>query len=97
MLFTVVLVYDKGRKLSEKELRSADGVTGCVRTHTATVNGKDIYQAVCMGGSTEILPPLFDPQFTGMSPLALGLEGYEEVKTSAGIVFYRQGWWCRTR
>jgi hypothetical protein len=50
-----------------------------------------------MSGSREWLPPLFEPQFTGMSTLALGLEGYEEVKTAEGVVFYRQGWWCRAR
>jgi hypothetical protein len=61
------------------------------------INGKEVHKAVCMGGSTEVLPPLIEPRFTGMSPLALRLEGYEEVQTPAGIVFYRQGWWCRTR
>jgi hypothetical protein len=50
-----------------------------------------------MGGSKPALPPLIEPRFTGMSTLALGLEGYEEARTPAGIVFYRQGWWCRTR
>jgi len=43
MVLTVGRVYDRVRKLSEKELR------------------------------------------------------YEEVKTPAGIVWYRQQWWCRTR
>lgn len=75
MLFTVVLVYDKGRKLSERELRSADGVVGDVRTHTVLINGKEMHQAVCMGGNKESLPPLYEPQFTRMSSLALGLEG----------------------
>jgi hypothetical protein len=89
MLFTVVLAYDKGRKLSEKELRSADGVVGDVRIHCVQVNGKQVRQAVCFALTTESLPPLFEPQLTGISPLALGLEGYEEVKTPAGIVFYR--------
>jgi hypothetical protein len=42
-----------------------------------------------MGGSKDALPPLFEPQFAGMTPLALGLEGYEEVQTAAWIVFYR--------
>jgi hypothetical protein len=41
--------------------------------------------------------PLIEPQLTGISPLALGLEGYEETKTPEGIVFYRLGWWCRMR
>jgi hypothetical protein len=86
-----------GRKLSEKELRSAEGVLGDVRTHTVLINGKEIHKAVCMGGSTEALPPLIEPQLTGISPLALGLEGYEEAQTPGGTVFYRQGWWCRTR
>jgi hypothetical protein len=64
MLFSVVLVYNKGRKLSEAELRSAPGVVGDVRTHTVLINGKEVHQAVCMGGSKESLPPLFEPQFT---------------------------------
>ena len=34
---------------------------------------------------------------TRMRPVALGLEGHEEAKTAEGIVFLRQGWWCRTR
>ena len=42
-------------------------------------------------------PPLIEPQLTGISPLAVGLEGYEEARTPQGIVFYRQGWWCRMR
>jgi hypothetical protein len=96
MLLTVVRVYDRGRKLSEKELRSGEGVVGDVRTHTVVLNEREVCQAVCMGGSTQALPPLIEPRFTGMSTLALGLEGYEEVRTPAGIVFYRQGWWCRT-
>jgi hypothetical protein len=97
MLFTVVLVYDKGRKLSEAQLRSAPGVLGDVRTHIVQINGKAVRQAICMGQTTANLPPLIEPQLTGISPLALGLEGYEEVKTAEGIVCYRQGWWCRTR
>ena len=97
MLLTVVRVYRQGRKLSEAELRAAVGVVGDVRTQIVHINGRPIRQAVCMGGSMEALPPLFEPHFTGMSPLALGLEGYEEVKTPEGIVCYRPGWWCRTR
>jgi len=41
--------------------------------------------------------PLMEPQLTGISPLALGPEGYEEAQTPQEIVFYRQGWWCRMR
>ena len=44
-----------------------------------------------------MVPPLFEPQFAGMSTLALGLGGYEEVRTAAGIAFYRQAWWRRMR
>ena len=49
-----------------------------------------------MGGSTLALPALIQPTLTGISSLALGLEGYEETQTADGIVFYRLGWWCRT-
>ena len=97
MLLTVVRVYQQGRKLSEAELRAAVGIVGDVRLQTVQINGKAVLQAVCMGGSKESLPPLIEPQLTGLSPQSLGLEGYEEVKTADGIVFYRQGWWCRMR
>ena len=50
-----------------------------------------------MALTAQALPPLFEPQLTGISTLALGLEGYEEAKTVDGIVYYRQGWWCRMR
>ena len=76
----VVRVYDRGRKPSEKELRSAEGVVGDVRTHTVTINGKHVNQAVCMGQTTENLPPLPEPQLTGISPLALGLEATRKRK-----------------
>jgi len=97
MLLTVVRVYQQGRKLSEAKLRAAVGVVGDVRTQIVQINGKAVRQAVCMGGSKESLPPRIEPQLTGISPLALGLEGYEEAQTAEGIVFYRQGWWCRMR
>jgi hypothetical protein len=97
MLLTVVRVYQQGRKLSEAELRTAVGIVGDVRIHTEEINGRSVRKAVCMGGSYEALPALIEPQLTGISPLALGLEGYEQAKTAEGIVFYRQGWWCRTR
>src|SRR5580765_4865636 len=97
MLLTVVRVYQQGRKLSEAELCAAVGVVGDVRTQIVHVDGRAIHQAVCVGGSKESLPPLIEPQLTGISTLALGLEGYEEAQTPKGIVFYRQGWWCRVR
>ena len=97
MLLTVVRVYQEGRRLSEAELRAAVCVVGDVRTHVVQINGKAVRQAICMGQTTANLPPLIEPQLTGISPLALGLEGYEEMRTASGIVFYRQGWWCRVR
>jgi hypothetical protein len=87
----------QGRKLSEAELRAAPGVVGDVRTQVVQISGKAIRQAVCVGGSKESLPPLIEPQLTGISPLAFGLEGYEQAQTPDGIVSYRQGWWCKMR
>src|SRR4030095_14319474 len=97
MPLAVVRVYQQVCKLSEDELRAAVGVVGDVRTEVVQINGKAIRQAVCMGDSKESLPPLLEPQLTGISPLALRLEGYEEAQTPGGIVFYRQGWWCSMR
>src|SRR4029450_628170 len=70
MLLTVVRVYHQGRKLSERELREAEGVVGDVRTQIVQINGKAVRQVVCMGQTTPSLPPLIEPQLTGMSPLA---------------------------
>jgi hypothetical protein len=98
MLLSVVRVYQQGRRLSEAELRTAQGVLGDVRLQVErSIEGKSVRKAVCIDGCKEALPPLIEPQLTGMSPLALGLEGYEEAQTADGIVFYREGWWCRTR
>ena len=55
MLLTVVRVYQQGRKLSEKELRSAEGVVGDVRTHSVLINRKDVHKGRLYGrehGST---------------------------------------------
>ena len=98
MLLSVVRVYEQGRKLTERELRNAEGVIGDVRIQVVLKpDGRSVRQAICMALTTEALPPLFEPQLTGISTLALGLEGFEEARTASGVVFYRQGWWCRVR
>ena len=98
MRLSVVRVYQQGRKLSERELRTAEGVVGDVRIHVVqTHDGRSVRQAILMALTSEALPPLIEPELTGISTLALGLEGYEEVTTADGIVYYRQGWWCRVR
>ena len=95
MRLSVVRVYQQGRKLSERELRQAEGIVGDVRIHVVqTQDGRSVRQAICMDVTMQALPPLIEPQLAGLSTLALGLE-YEEVKTADGIVHYRQGWWCR--
>ena len=87
MLLSVVRVYEQGRSLSERELRNAVGVVGDVRIHVVqTPDGRSVRQAICMDLTTQALPPLIDPQLTGMSPQSLGLER-EEVLTAKGIVF----------
>jgi hypothetical protein len=53
MLFSVVRVYDRGRKLSEKELRSAEGVVGDVRIQIVQKpDGRSVRQAICMSLTT---------------------------------------------
>jgi hypothetical protein len=51
-------------------------------------DGRSLYRAICISLTTETLLLLFEPQLTGISTLALGLEGYEEAQTASGIVFY---------
>ncbi len=98
MLLIVVRVYQQGRKLSERELRNAVGIVGDVRIHVERfTDGRSVRKAVCFIGTTEAIPALIEPQLTGISSLSLGLEGYEEMSTASGIVFVRQGWWCRVQ
>ena len=98
MLLSVVRVYHRGRKLSDRELRRAEGILGDVRIQISHgKDGRPIRQAICFAVTSEALPPLFEPQLTGMSVQSLGLEGYEEMETTSGIVFVRQGWWCRVK
>ena len=84
MLVTAIRVYQQGRELSEAELRAAASVGGDVRTQTVQINGKAVLEAACIGGSKNSLLPLIEAQTTGISPLALGLEGYEEARTPEG-------------
>jgi len=96
MLLSVVRVYDRGRKLSELELRQAERVEGvCVYRPVLQPDGRSVREAICFDLTREALPALLEPQLVGMSPQSIGLEGYEEAKTAAGIVFYQQGWWVQ--
>jgi hypothetical protein len=86
----------ESNKLSDAELRNAvGGVVSNVRTQRAHQWKGDL-GGICLG-SKEPLPPLIEPQLTGISPLGLGLDGYEEGQTPAGVIFYHQAWWSRMR
>ena len=98
MRLYVVRVYHRGLKLSERELRREEGAVGDVRIQIVQQpDGRSVCEAICMGLTKSELPRLFEPQLAGISTQSLGLEGYEEVKNADGIVYYRQGWWCKMR
>jgi len=98
MRLYVVRVYHRGLKLSERELRHAEGVLGDVRIQIVQqADGRSVREAICIALTSQSLPRLLEPQLTGICSLALGLEGYEEVKNADGIVYYRQAWWCSVR
>ena len=85
-------------KLSERDLRREEGVWGDVRIQIAQQpDGRSVREAICMGQTTTNLPRLLEPQLAGLRTLAFGLECYEEVRNADGIVYYRQGWWCKVR
>jgi hypothetical protein len=98
MRLYVVRVYFRGVKLSEREVRREEGVLGDVRIQIVQQpDGRSVREAICMALTTQCLPRLLEPQLVGISTQALGLEGFEEVKNADGIVYYRQGWWCRVK
>ena len=98
MRLYVVRVYHRGLKLSERELRREEGVLGDVRIQIVQQpDGRSVREAICIALTTQCLPRLLEPQLVGISTQALGLEGYEEIKNADGLVYYRQGWWCRVK
>ena len=98
MRLYVVRVCHRGLKLSERELRREEGVWGDVRIQIVQQpDGRSVREAICIALTTQCLPRLLEPQLVGISTQALGLEGYEEVKNSDGVAYYRQGWWCRLK
>src|SRR5262249_49666049 len=97
MRLYVARVYHRGLKLSERELRREEGIWGDVRMQIVqNSDGRSVREAICVGLTKSELPRLLEPQLSGISTLALGLEGYE-AKTADGLMYYRQGWWCRVR
>jgi hypothetical protein len=97
MLLTVVRVYHQGRNYPSASCAKPKALQATCARRSFRSREERSGQAVCLDGNKESLPPLIEPQLTGISPLALGLEGHEGARTQDGTVFYREGWWCRMR
>jgi hypothetical protein len=80
------MVHQSGRRLSERELRSAVGVVRSVRNTRRAGRWKDTAADHLHGPP---LSALIEPQLARMSPQSLGLEGYEEMRAASGIVLLR--------
>ena len=81
MRFSVVRVYHRGLKLSERELRSAEGVIGDVRIQIVQQpDGRSVREAICIALTTQCLPRLLEPQLVGISIQGAGCD--ERWKTN---------------
>jgi hypothetical protein len=92
-------LYAQGRRLTERELDAAPSVNGEVTIDQMTEHEtrKVFRRAACIaiGGFNSLLPDLIEPKVVAISKLGMGIEEYEKVQTEAGVMYFRQAWWCR--
>ncbi len=88
-------MYERGRGLSESEVRHAIPVVGDLRIHDVSENPGGSFRreaVLVVDGDKPLLRPLLDPKVEGMSVLAFGLKGYEQLATKRGAVLVAQEW-----
>ena len=76
MKFAVIPIYERGRHLSEAEVRRAVPLIGDLRIHQVSDIRTCEYrrEAILIAdGDTYLIRPLLDPELDGMSVLAFGL------------------------
>jgi hypothetical protein len=99
MEFSVIAVYDRGRRRSEQEPQDQVPVVGDLRTYwmpethgePARLWASFVHGSECK----DLLKPLLEPRLTGSAPLAFALEGFEALDTKRGKVYVRQEWMLR--
>ena len=92
MRWEVIRLYRDGERLPDSEILSAVGIVGDVRMQTVMRGTKVVTEASLTGGH---YPPLAEPKVVGIAPLALGIEGFEEIVRDDMTVYLRQCWLCR--
>ena len=95
MHLEVTPLFEKGRRLTDKELKSVVPVKGNVVIGETSLNGRTVSEATCTLGKDHLLPKLIQPTVRGMATIAMQIDGFEPFKTPAGFVYYRQCWHCR--
>ena len=92
MRWKVIRLYRDGERRPDSEILSAIGVVGDVRMQTLMRGTKVVTEASLAGGH---YPPLAEAKVVGIAPLALGIEGFEEIVRDNMAVYLRQCWLCR--
>ena len=90
----VIRLYQDGRRLSDKEIRTAVGVVADVRMHTVMRGTRVVSEAV-MADCPRPYPLLVEPRLSGVAVLALGIEGFEQIARNGEPIYLRQCWLCR--
>jgi len=86
-------MYVCGCRLSETELRHAIPIIGDLRIHKVSNNPGAAFRreaVLVIDGDKPVLRPLLEPRLAGMSVLAFGLRGYEQLDTKRGPVLVVQ-------
>jgi len=94
MLFSVLRMRHQGRPLPRRELANRERASGDLRVEQ--MYDEELRRYVRMARlldplrpvEPDQLPPLYDPNLVGMSPLAFTLAGFERVNA----VDYAQSW-----
>jgi len=92
MRWKVIRLYRDGERLPDSQILSAIGVGGDVRMQTLMRGTKLVTEASLARGH---YPPLAEAKVVGIAPLALGIEGFEEIVRDNMTVYLRQCWLCR--
>ena len=94
MFFAVVPAYERGKRLSDRELDAKAAVVGELLIYEAAREPGGPLRR--MAGLTtpmgHLLKPMLEPRLTGMTVLCFALRGLEELETARGRVYVLQEW-----
>jgi len=97
MRFKVYPLRYRGRRLAWREVINGPSYIGDLRTHEVTAGDERFTVATLFPddpASQDRLPPLYEPVFAGIAPLAMRLRGFERIERGRDSFAVVQEWHC---